>query len=741
VRSRNAALLLSLLLAATAGLPASASHAPSGLLLEAEPRRIGGRQATQIDLLISEIMYHPGEGGAEFIELSYSGNRNIHIGGVSFTDGIDFDFAPGTIISPGQVLVLARSAVAFNAAYPDVALAGTYDGRLDNAGERVVLSYSDGRSLVELRYDDDVPWPTEADGLGHSMVLGHLQDPGDPLSWCASPEVGGSPGAVEGLSCPARSDPTDPLFAADRVLDVRIQIADEDWQDLRLQERNILDLFVGEDCLAEPFASPFTYFPGTVSVDGEVVGDVGVRKKGFLGSLSREKPSLKLRFDEYVAGQRLSGLRRMTLNNARQDPTYLNQCLGYQLFAAAGVPAPRCNFATVQVNDEELGLYVHVESVRGRLLARHFNRNDGSLFEGTLSDFRPGWTDSFDHKSGSDDRAGIEALAEAAAMPDQQLASALVDLIDIPAFIDFWVMEVMVGHWDGYAGNTNNFFIYRDPDDGLFHFMPWGADALFQVAEDLEGSSEAPTVLAAGVLGHRLYGLDSGRQAYVDRMVELLDLVWDESALLTEIEIKSALVLPHLDSEQTEAFEASIVVMKDFVAGRRAELLAALVPDPPEPEQEPRDPLCFTYLGDLQSAFETTWGTFDLEDPFEAGSGSLDLAIDGQTPWVLSVGSSAGSGEDPERQAVILVAAVLADGSLMIVLVETDPALLVNGGTVEIDASPTLALLLRLSPATGYQPELIGLLANGSMHFDEAGTEQHDPISGTLAGEIYAPFF
>ena len=55
----------------------------------------------------------------------------------------------------------------------------------------------------------------------------------------------------------------------------------------------------------------------------------------------------------------LSGLRRMTLNNARQDPSYINQCLGYQLFAAAGVPAPRCSFATVTVNGEQLGIYAH----------------------------------------------------------------------------------------------------------------------------------------------------------------------------------------------------------------------------------------------------------------------------------------------------------------------------------------------------------------------------------------------
>ena len=89
----------------------------------------------------------------------------------------------------------------------------------------------------------------------------------------------------------------------------------------------------------------------------------------------------------------MSGLTRFTLNNAKQDPSYVNQCIGYDLFRAAGVPAPRCNFANVTVNGENLGLYVHVESVKKPYLRQYFASDEGNLYEGTLSDFRDGWTD------------------------------------------------------------------------------------------------------------------------------------------------------------------------------------------------------------------------------------------------------------------------------------------------------------------------------------------------------------
>jgi len=49
-----------------------------------------------------------------------------------------------------------------------------------------------------------------------------------------------------------------------------------------------------------------------------------VRKKGFLGSLDAESPSLKLKFDEYIPGPALLG-SGFTLNNSKQDPSLIRQ--------------------------------------------------------------------------------------------------------------------------------------------------------------------------------------------------------------------------------------------------------------------------------------------------------------------------------------------------------------------------------------------------------------------------------
>ena len=71
-----------------------------------------------------------------------------------------------------------------------------------------------------------------------------------------------------------------------------------------------------------------------------------------------------MKANEYVMGQKIAGLKQLTLNNNHQDETLISQCLGYSLFRAAGVPAPRCAFAHVTMNGVDLGVYSNVESVR-----------------------------------------------------------------------------------------------------------------------------------------------------------------------------------------------------------------------------------------------------------------------------------------------------------------------------------------------------------------------------------------
>ena len=160
----------------------------------------------------------------------------------------------------------------------------------------------------------------------------------------------------------------------------------DDFEALRQQTRSFLTEFTG-DCRSQPFGNPYTYFHASIDVDGEQLSDIGIRKKGFIGSQSERKPGFRINLDEYVPGSKLFGTDNMTFNTSVQDPSLVRQCLAYDLFRAAGVPSPRCNYARMRVNDEDLGIYVHVEPVKPQFIRHHFGEAEG-LHEGTLSIFK-----------------------------------------------------------------------------------------------------------------------------------------------------------------------------------------------------------------------------------------------------------------------------------------------------------------------------------------------------------------
>ena len=150
-------------------------------------------------LVVTEVMYHPSDDGEglEFIEL-YN-NRAVFedLSGYAFTNGIQYIFAPGTILEAKQYLVVARNPVALAAAYPGIdfsAIVGPYSGRLANDGERIGLSDTAGQIVISFQYDEEYPWSVSPDGTGHSLVLARPGgDPEEVSTWSPSATIGGSP--------------------------------------------------------------------------------------------------------------------------------------------------------------------------------------------------------------------------------------------------------------------------------------------------------------------------------------------------------------------------------------------------------------------------------------------------------------------------------------------------------------------------------------------------------------------
>lgn len=573
---------------------------------------------------------------------------------------------------------------------------------------------------------------------------------------------------------PANKLNLDDVFPTDRVLEVQITVSEEDWNTIRYQTRTIPSVLGPERQFAPP-DGPYTYVKAKVVIDGVEFPEVGLRKKGFIGSQSSRRPSLKVKLNYTDRSQEIDGLSSLTLNNDRQDNSHMSQFMGYALFNRVGSPAPRCALAKVTVNGVNLGIYSHVESARKPLIERGFGDSRGTLYEGTVTDFFANWDGSFENKIGADEtgrekirqviqamesekgtnllsskakgrvwvptsgefdnnwtgvdfddsdwKPGIngagyetqpadekqsyapllseqfnlkeqlfskqtsfylrypfqvpdpskigdgrlllrmkyddgfvaylngEPIAAANAAENSQwdsvataahddfaakafesfditehrgkllagknilaihgmnisldstdmivvaeletndfdAARAVAKVVDMDSFYKFWAVEGLLGFWDGYSGNRNNYYFYHHAKTDKIHFLPWGADCMFQKISQLDRDPRLPvSVKTNGRIAYQLYQQPACRAKYRETMLWLLDEHWNESELLSEVDRIEEMIRPHLCESQKYTMNAEPI--REFIRNRRQDIVAEIADGMPVWNRAPSAP-------------------------------------------------------------------------------------------------------------------------------------------------------
>ncbi len=154
------------------------------------------------NVVIHEIMYHfppqyedPAasipfaENAEEWIELFNRGEAPVDLTGWSLGGGVDFAFAPGTVLDAGGYLVVSGDVAALQFKYPDIAVTGPLDGNLGNRSDLILLRDARGNQVDRVEYFDNGRWPRWADGGGSSLELRDpFADNALPEAWAASDE-------------------------------------------------------------------------------------------------------------------------------------------------------------------------------------------------------------------------------------------------------------------------------------------------------------------------------------------------------------------------------------------------------------------------------------------------------------------------------------------------------------------------------------------------------------------------
>ena len=330
------------------------------------------------------------------------------------------------------------------------------------------------------------------------------------------------------------------------------------------------------------------YYAANLSVDGEVVQQVGIRSRG-KGSRSGEKPGLKVDMNHYVSGQEFRGRKSLILDNLTQDATFLREPLSFAVFEAMGIAAPRVAHTRLTVNDEYWGLYTLVEDITKPFLEARLGDKEGNLFSYE-------WTFAYDfsyrgaapnryvpvpfepetHVTSVDPAGLIAFIRTVNEAPDANFVAAVSPFLDVTRFLTHVAVENAIAENDGIVGSEgmNNFFLYQYAGQNRFVFIPWDKDTTF-VSADFPLLHRVET----NVLVRRLLADPAQMAAYRDAVKRAAAVAVNPAFLLPRIEamytlIRNAVLEDRKKPCCNEQFELGVDGLKALIVAREQVIAA-----------------------------------------------------------------------------------------------------------------------------------------------------------------------
>ncbi len=221
---------------------------------------------------------------------------------------------------------------------------------------------------------------------------------------------------------------------------------------------------------------------GKVEINGQTFEDVGVRYVSSRAiQVGSKRNNFEIVLDFIKKGQSYEGLRTIKLSIALRDPSMVREVLSYEI-ARQYLPAPRANYATLKVNDEEIGLFVNVEVVDYPFLKRNFGEQIGHLYRSNPGkDALPGclkkvygslafdknascYGQNFDDLTGK----GYDALADLAENLSENVGG-ISEMLDVDEALWMAALNNVLVNLYSYSGRENqNYYLYVD-GEGTFH--------------------------------------------------------------------------------------------------------------------------------------------------------------------------------------------------------------------------------------------------------------------------------
>ena len=265
-----------------------------------------------------------------------------------------------------------------------------------------------------------------------------------------------------------------------------------------------------------------------------------------------------IRFTEYATGERFFGMDRIILKWNSTDPAYVREAFCYDLFHRFGVwSAPHASFCrlTIHIKGDTkpvyMGVYTMIENPRkGWLDARY---HDGKVPDKQGFLWKAGYganlSSADKNQMGVQDDYGKRYPYNLKSNKDSlyyaknelcdfingmtPLKSGSVELrtwleqhMDVDLFLRAYAVNVMVGMWDDYWKNMNNYYFYFDSQH-RFYFIPFDYDNTLGSAQEKYGNPGTDDMLNWGslngdrILMRKVMSIEAFKEKYKSYLKQL----------------------------------------------------------------------------------------------------------------------------------------------------------------------------------------------------------------------------
>lgn len=348
----------------------------------------------------------------------------------------------------------------------------------------------------------------------------------------------------------------------------------------------------------------------TFSVNGRttVIDSVGLRLKG---NTSRRRPEgdtgllhdavnpdwhhchFGFDFSKYRDGQNFKGLDKLNLKWFKDDAAYCREIYSYDLFKRFGCwNAPSASYCRLYIKVQGdaqpsyFGVYAMIENIDEVFIAKNaaqWGAGVGFLWKG-------GWSGTNNANFVSTESIGVEDVNINPALSTyyaydlktrkSELTSAKTELLqfisdlntrtgtdfqnwiaqkmDVPLFLKTYAVNVVLGMWDDYWVNGNNFYFYFAPN-GKAYFIPYDYDNTLGTSQIIANSG-TQNPLAWGNMTQRplitkILAIPQYQQLYKSYLSELVSTNKDYfyySKSVPRIQAWQSMIAPYVSNDTGE---------------------------------------------------------------------------------------------------------------------------------------------------------------------------------------------